>query len=366
MFLWAVFLAAVSRKLLPYIFFAAQVDSFFLGFLSRSSYHWVTSLILVYLVYVMIVTVREHMAAFKTAPDDAVTCESGSFELKNEETLSWVAASLCGWRPQMEDAHAVCEVGDGYVFGVFDGHGGREVSRVAAKILPSLLKRYHHLAPKERLEEVIVQLDEALWRGPFPMQVPVALHPYADMGSTCILCHIDHQRKAVTVASTGDSRCVLSRKKKAIALSQDHKPEDPKERTRIENCGGRVLPCGPCWRVDGDLNLSRALGDFTWKGDKRFASDKQRIICHPAMDEAKLEATDDFLVVACDGLFEKFTRQQLVDVIHERREDKDGEVQSWKDRAIEATVRAMAWNPGEPGTDNETLVLITWAAQKEE
>jgi len=360
MFIWTFFLFSLSRKLVPYIFLYAQFDNFFLGFVSRQAYSMINTIGLVYFVYVVVIVIKEHMAALRTAPDDALTSESGSFPLKNEESLSWVATSLCGWRPQMEDAHVVCEVEDGFVFAVFDGHGGAEVSRMAAKILPSMLHRYQHLPAKERLEEVIIQLDEALWRGPFPMKVPVFLHPYADMGSTCILCHIDDNRKTATVASTGDSRCILSRNKQPIALSQDHKPEDVEERTRIENCGGRVIPCGPCWRVDGDLNLSRALGDFIWKGDKRFPADKQRIICQPAVEETSLEADDDFLVVACDGLFEKFTRKQLVDVLHEFREDKVGEKQSWRDRAIEATIRAMAWKPGELGTDNETLVLITW------
>ena len=37
------------------------------------------------------------------------------------------------------------------------------------------------------------------------------------------------------------------------------------ERGRIERAGGRVELHGPCWRIDGGLNLSRALGDFLYK-----------------------------------------------------------------------------------------------------
>ena len=60
------------------------------------------------------------------------------------------------------------------------------------------------------------------------------------------------------VANAGDSRCVLSRKGRAIPLSADHKPEDEPERSRIERAGGVVTGDG---RVNGGLNLSRAIGE---------------------------------------------------------------------------------------------------------
>lgn len=49
--------------------------------------------------------------------------------------------------------------------------------------------------------------------------------------------------------------------KKVIELSKDHKPDDELERKRIENAGGFVLE----GRVNGNLNLSRAIGDLEYK-----------------------------------------------------------------------------------------------------
>ena len=65
--------------------------------------------------------------------------------------------------------------------------------------------------------------------------------------------------KDLYVANAGDSRCVVSREGKAVDMSVDHKPEDDLERNRIEKAGGRVTADG---RVNGGLNLSRAIGEF--------------------------------------------------------------------------------------------------------
>ena len=50
-------------------------------------------------------------------------------------------------------------------------------------------------------------------------------------------------------------------------MSFDHKPEDTLERDRIENAGGKVTPDG---RVNGGLNLSRAIGDHAYKTNKNL------------------------------------------------------------------------------------------------
>lgn len=64
------------------------------------------------------------------------------------------------------------------------------------------------------------------------------------------------------VANAGDSRCVVCRKGTAEPMSFDHKPEDKIEHDRIVNAGGRVTEDG---RVNGGLNLSRAIGDHAYK-----------------------------------------------------------------------------------------------------
>lgn len=84
--------------------------------------------------------------------------------------------------------------------------------------------------------------------------------PGSSSGCTAVVALL--VQRELYVANAGDSRCVVCRVDKALDMSFDHKPEDVAERARIENAGGRVTEDG---RVNGGLNLSRALGDHAYK-----------------------------------------------------------------------------------------------------
>lgn len=84
--------------------------------------------------------------------------------------------------------------------------------------------------------------------------------PGKDSGCTAVVAF--RHGRTLYVANAGDSRCVLSRSGEVIEMSFDHKPEDELEYTRINKAGGRVTLDG---RVNGGLNLSRAIGDHAYK-----------------------------------------------------------------------------------------------------
>jgi serine/threonine protein phosphatase PrpC len=81
------------------------------------------------------------------------------------------------------------------------------------------------------------------------------------IGCTANVLYIDKKKKKIFVANAGDSRCVLGINGKAKEMSVDHKPDCPVEIERIEKSGS-VITEG---RVDGNLNLTRALGDVKYK-----------------------------------------------------------------------------------------------------
>jgi serine/threonine protein phosphatase PrpC len=69
------------------------------------------------------------------------------------------------------------------------------------------------------------------------------------------------------VANAGDSRCVAGIGGKAVALSIDHKPTLSREKQRVIKAGFSVNGEG---RIDGNLNLSRSLGDLKYKKNKKL------------------------------------------------------------------------------------------------
>ena len=93
----------------------------------------------------------------------------------------------------------------------------------------------------------------------------------------------------------------MSRKSKAVPLSEDHKPENEEEKRRIEKAGSQVTE----GRVDGNLNLSRSLGDLKYKRKHGLRAEEQPITALPDLKIEEIRpGEDDFIVMGCDGIWE--------------------------------------------------------------
>jgi len=217
---------------------------------------------------------------------------------------------------------------------------------------------------QQALEEALPRLDAMLRYGPFGIGrlCPTILHPFCTMGCTACVVGLDHARREVVCANVGDSRAFLIKKGKAIALSEDHKPENPEERNRIRAAGGQVVKAGPCHRVDGNLNLSRALGDFYLKANFDLPPEKQKVIAVPdTRREAFAGGPQELLVLACDGLFEKRGNQEVADLVWHGLKSGMALEQVGKEVLEKCCARSLRGRPVEEGTDNETIVLIRLA-----
>lgn len=100
-----------------------------------------------------------------------------------------------------------------------------------------------------------------------------------------------------TQANAGDSRGVLGIKGRAKPLSEDHKPQLEAEKNRIVAAGGFV----DFGRVNGNLALSRAIGDFEFKKVAELPPEAQIVTAFPDVEQHDLTDEDEFLVLACDG-----------------------------------------------------------------
>lgn len=136
-------------------------------------------------------------------------------------------------------------------------------------------------------------------------------------------------------------------------MSNDHKPTLDSERSRIENAGGYVS-----WgRVNGNLALSRAIGDFEFKRTFDLPVEKQIVTAFPEVLEKNItEAEDEFLVLACDGIWDCLSSQDVVDIV--RRSVANGK--ELKDICEDLMDRCLApdSDTGGIGCDNMTVCIV--------
>lgn len=105
-------------------------------------------------------------------------------------------------------------------------------------------------------------------------------------------------------ANAGDSRCVLGEGGRALPMSFDHKPQNKKERERIYKAGSTVNVEG---RIDGNLNLSRAIGDIAHKKNTRIPLQDQAVTSFPDVKVHPISNKTDFAIMGCDGIWETKT-----------------------------------------------------------
>ncbi|PNH12797.1 putative protein phosphatase 2C 59 [Tetrabaena socialis] len=241
-------------------------------------------------------------------------------ETRVDGKASYGFSLLRGKRNAMEDFHHSAYRKDPRtgamvgLFGIFDGHGGPNAADyVRSNLFVNMMQSLSFRA--------------ALFAQPRPPRDFAAAGPpataaeaYESTDSQYLRQDIAHGRDdgctAVTavlvgtrllVANVGDSRAVLSRGGKALAMSIDHKPNVKEERARIEGAGGVVVWAGT-WRVGGVLAVSRAFGD---RPLKRF------VIATPAIAEESITSEDEFLLLASDGLWDVMTNQEAVTLIRD-------------------------------------------------
>ncbi|XP_010247362.1 PREDICTED: probable protein phosphatase 2C 53 [Nelumbo nucifera] len=267
----------------------------------------------------------------------------------------WGCTSICGRRPEMEDAVAAVprflnipikmltsdHVVDGmnqslthstaHFFGVYDGHGGSQVAnychdRIHMALIEeieilkesmgggSIAHNWHMLWEKAFTNcfvkvdaEVAGRASRGITEGRDdafePSPEPVAPETVGSTAVVAVICS-----SHIIVANCGDSRAVLCRGKEPIPLSVDHKPNREDEYARIEAAGGKVIPWNG-YRVCGVLAMSRSIGD-------RYL--KPWIIPVPEVMFVPRTKEDECLVLASDGLWDVLTNEEVCEVARRR------------------------------------------------
>lgn len=157
------------------------------------------------------------------------------------------------------------------------------------------------------------------------------------------------------VANAGDSRAVICQDGNAVALSDDHKPLNTEERTRIEAAGGYVTAVG---RINGSLNLSRSIGDLKFKGNKELDPSKQIITAKPDVTTVELSSQHEFLVVACDGVWDIMSNQAIVDFVKKQLSEGITKVSEIIENVFEHCIADDPRIAEGLGGDNMTCIIV--------
>ncbi|KAB8664829.1 hypothetical protein FH972_026253 [Carpinus fangiana] len=236
----------------------------------------------------------------------------------------------------------IVESDNGY-FAIFDGHAGTFAAEWCGKklhiLLEEAIRKYPNRPIPELLDETFTNVDQQLEKLPLKNSgctAVIAVLRWEDRvpskesatGTSSVAQEVGKQLKesdavnttaeaikndvtklgvrrdrVLYTANVGDARIVLCRNGKALRLSYDHKGSDDNEGKRIANAGGLILNN----RVNGVLAVTRALGD---------AYMKDLVTGHPYTTETVIQPEfDEFIILACDGLWDVCSDQEAVDLI---------------------------------------------------
>ncbi|GAX09810.1 protein phosphatase 1B [Fistulifera solaris] len=339
---------------------------------------------------------------------------------RTPDGMPFGVSSMQGWRVHMEDAHVTeiqLHAGEtplpGHaLFGVFDGHGGtfaafyagNNLSRVFSR-QPKWIEYAKQLQQdtssqessvqllKEALRDAFIEIDREIALALRGQKVADAvdgdtvasnhrsdpddedairlLQEEGDSGTTA--CVVLVTPNFVLCANAGDSRSVMSKQGgQVVELSLDHKPDDEDEEKRIRAAGGYVAG----GRVEGDLAVSRGLGDFRFKSmdvvmasadDLKKLEDLQALVSKPEQQKVspvpdiivqnRDSSNDEFIIIACDGVWDVNTNEECIRIVSELFEEGESDV-----GLICEELCDLCLNKG--SKDNMTALVVKMDAQK--
>ena len=242
-------------------------------------------------------------------------------------------------------------------FGIYDGHGGSQCSEYLRDSLHKLI-----LNDPNYPENVEMAIKNGFKNAEENFLNNYAIDPnnknnILDKSGSCAVITLFVDDK-IYVANVGDSRALFSEDNGAnyVEITEDHKPNNPKEKKRILRNGGHVyqsqtvingtekeslngqILLGPYRVLPGRLSVSRTIGDIEAK-DEKFGGNPNVIICDPDIFSFDLKRDKiDFFILGCDGIYDQMNNDEIIDCAwmilnnKKRSEENDEEKDKNKDK----------------------------------
>jgi protein phosphatase 2C family protein 2/3 len=259
-------------------------------------------------------------------------------------------------------------------FGVYDGHGGSACADYLRDNLHQFViaEAAFPSNPREALKQGFVNAERQFLEA---VSSRSRSNTASERSGSCAIVAL-LVGDTCYVANVGDSRAVLSGDggRKVFALSTDHKPAEEGERKRIVDAGGKIYQTqllrsqegtspetilGPHRVLPGRLSVpskqvSRTLGDAEAKMT-RFGGNPGVIIALPDIRSFRVTSEHDFLILACDGIFDKLSNRETVQIAWTGLRESSADIHTASGHAVEAVMQLSLQRKS---LDNVTVVLV--------
>lgn len=228
--------------------------------------------------------------------------------------MSWVGtAQSQNTKDRMEDEVVARTWKGGGLFAVLDGHNGRAAVEFAAHNLPQnildsvafkkgnfqeAIQQGISRTEKELL--VILKRDAASFEDSNSEDIDFPL-----LTSGVVVCLVLVHEGTIFTANVGDCRAVLCRSNGAVQLTNDHNIHDPVEKERVK----------PFISSEGfvrGLMVTRSLGNINVRSLEKCEGQ----IAEPSLSHFPICDSDEFLLVASDGLYEVISNEVAIATVH--------------------------------------------------
>ena len=199
-------------------------------------------------------------------------------------------------------------------FGIFDGHGGKEISYYLSENLQNyLIKELKNISLSTNFKKNNDYFLQAIINSFEKIDKAIIENSYFEdnVGSTATIVFIYNDESSLTkrtliCANVGDSKAYLINKNNIKLITKEHKCNDINEVARIRKNGGVVFQK----RVFGTLILTRSIGDIQMK--------KYGVIPTPNLFSQPIYDNDLYVVLASDGLWDVVEYEDILKISKEK------------------------------------------------
>jgi len=214
----------------------------------------------------------------------------------------------------MEDQEVINHINGIYIIGLFDGHGGDEISKTLPNILNGILnivesyklKIINREKLKKNIQKEFINIDKLILKKEFVRQ-----------GSTSLLLYI--LDKEVISINLGDSKTIFLNNTFQLEFENiQHRPNLLSEIDRIIYNKYTVTKYADIYRLNNELSLSRSFGDFKYKFINGVYNGIDSAVS--VIPDIEFINTSDtkYIILATDGLWDYIDNDIIIKYIQNK------------------------------------------------